>query len=328
MAARIEPAPSTGDVVDLRQIAAADLDPLLNEEVDAWQRILHWDFRKSADLVRRFVDLRALNGYALVDRHKVTGYAYFVYEDHKALIGDLYVRRAAYTAEAEQLLLAAVLEAAFDSSRLRRIEAQLMMMRSPPSRALPGARHMREFQRNFMMLESMRSAQLPPGKAAATAHIERWTEPFQEQAAHLIATTYATHIDSQINDQYRSVSGARRFLYNIVQYPGCGVFAKAASLAAFEPQSGRMLGICLSSLIGPHTGHITQICVAPAAQGTGIGYELLRRSLEALRDSGCKSASLTVTGGNTEAIRLYERIGFRTTQRFLALAWEDFQPGR
>jgi len=207
---------------------------------------------------------------------------------------------------------------------VRRIEAQLMMMAAEPGGSLPAAQHMRAFERNFMLLEGLSRLSLPRGRAAASAHIERWTDPFQEQAAHLIAAAYATHIDSQINDQYRSVTGARRFLYNIVQYPGCGTFTKAASLAAFEPQSGRMLGICLSSLIGPQTGHITQICVTPAAQGTGVGYDLLRRSLEALRDCGCKDASLTVTADNAAAVRLYERVGFRTTRKFLALAWEGF----
>jgi ribosomal protein S18 acetylase RimI-like enzyme len=324
MAARIEPSPVSGDVVDLHQVSGAELDPLLHEETQLWRQELQWDFVKSADLVRRFVDLRALSGYALIERRNLVGYAYFVYEDHKALIGDLYVRRALYTPEAEQLLLGTVLQAAFDSPHVRRIEAQLMMMVAPPARTLPGALHMREFARNFMLLEDLRTLRLPPGSAAASAHVERWTEPFHEQAAHLIAAAYATHIDAQINDQYRSVIGARRFLYNIVQYPGCGAFSKAASLAAFEPRSGRMLGMCLSSLIGPQTGHITQICVAPAAQGTGLGYELLRRALEALRDCGCEHASLTVTAENVQAVRLYERIGFRTRRSFLALAWEGF----
>ena len=324
MAARIEPAPITGEVVDLRQIAGAELDPLLDEEIDLWQRNLRWDFRKSADLVRRFVDMRALSGCALLRRRSVVGYAYFVNEDQKALIGDLYVRHAVRTPEAEQILLATVLADAFHSPHVRRIEAQLMMMAAEPGGSLPAAQHMRAFERNFMLLEGLSRLSLPRGRAAASAHIERWTDPFQEQAAHLIAAAYATHIDSQINDQYRSVTGARRFLYNIVQYPGCGTFTKAASLAAFEPQSGRMLGICLSSLIGPQTGHITQICVTPAAQGTGVGYDLLRRSLEALRDCGCKDASLTVTADNAEAVRLYERVGFRTTRKFLALAWEGF----
>jgi ribosomal protein S18 acetylase RimI-like enzyme len=312
------------DAVDLREISAADLDPLLEEEIQSWEGSLHWDFRKSAALVRKFVDLRALNGYALVARHGIRGYAYYILEDHKALIGDLYVSRSQSSGDAEQQLLGCVLKAALSSPYVRRIEAQLMMMISHPSPALPGARHLREFERNFMLVEDLDCARLRPSKAAGVTHIERWTEAFQEPAAQVIAAAYHNHIDAQINDQYRSPGGARKFLYNIVQYPGCGAFSKPASFAAFEPASARLSGICLSSIVGQASGHITQICVTPAAQGTGVGYELLRHSLEALAAAGCRETSLTVTASNREAVSLYERVGFRTVRKFPAFAWEGF----
>ena len=38
----------------------------------------------------------------------------------------------------------------------------------------------------------------------------------------------------------------------------------------------------------------------------------------------CERVSLTVTAGNTEAIELYQRIGFRATRRFAAYVWEGF----
>jgi ribosomal protein S18 acetylase RimI-like enzyme len=69
-------------------------------------------------------------------------------------------------------------------------------------------------------------------------------------------------------------------------------------------------------------GHITQICVSPAARGTGLGYELMRRSLVALAAHGCRSVSLTVTAANSAAIQLYERMGFRTKRDFAAYVWE------
>ena len=67
--------------------------------------------------------------------------------------------------------------------------------------------------------------------------------------------------------------------------------------------------------MAPDTGHITQICVAPAVRGTGIGHELLRQSLTTLREMGCASASLTVTAANEDAVALYERVGFRRCAR-------------
>ena len=93
MAARLNPAPSRPpEIVELRRLSARDLEPLLREETAAWWETLDWDFEKSADLVRRFVDLRALNGYALVEDGLAVGYIYYVLEEGKGLMGDLYVK--------------------------------------------------------------------------------------------------------------------------------------------------------------------------------------------------------------------------------------------
>src|SRR5207302_9157636 len=131
-------------------------------------------------------------------------------------------------------------------------------------------------------------------------------------------------IDSRINDQYDTVSGARRFLYNIVQYPGCGTFFKPASYVALDRESGELCGLSLSSLVAEQAGHITQICVAPSHRGSGLGDELLRQSLLELYKAGCRGATLTVTAANREAVALYERAGFAIVRRFRAFVWEGF----
>src|SRR5580704_11984144 len=105
MAARLYPAPSRSEIIDLRRLAARDLESLLQEETASWRNELEWEFEKSADLVRRFVDLRALNGGALVEDGQVVGYLYYVLEDNKGLVGDLYVRREMRTPERENRLL-------------------------------------------------------------------------------------------------------------------------------------------------------------------------------------------------------------------------------
>jgi hypothetical protein len=38
--------------------------------------------------------------------------------------------------------------------------------------------------------------------------------------------------------------------------------------------------------------------VSPDVKGSGVGYALLRQSLLALRDMGCRAATLTVTAAN------------------------------
>ena len=310
-------------MLDLRQLSAQALEPVLQEETSAWLQDLDWDFEKSADLVRRFVDLHALSGSALVQDGEVLGYAYYVMEENKGLIGDLYLLRRARTVERENQLLEAVLTAMTASGPVVRIEAQLMMLLSRPCSTVPLSGHARAYERNFMRVE-LRKASLGEGRIDRPVYFERWSDHYQQSAAQVIAAAYLGHVDGNINDQYRSVAGARRFLHNIVQYPGCGTFYRPASFAAFEGLSGRLCGVCLTSLVAPDSGHITQLCVSPTARGLGVGHELLRQSLTALRDFGCRTASLTVTASNAGAVKLYEQVGLRTVKRFSAYVWAGF----
>lgn len=332
MAARLEATPEahSPSLVDLHHLRSEDLNPLLDEEVSAWRDLLDWDFGKSADLVRRFVDMRALNGFALVEDGEAAGYAYYVLEDHKGLIGDLFVREGFSSIENENRLLESVLGALIAAPQIGRIESQLMMTQRTSWRNMPMHRCLRGFERNFMTLDlegvvlGQARRWLDGAGPTNRVYLDKWSEHYQEPAAQLIAAAYQGHVDSLINDQYRSVAGARRFLFNIVQYPGCGTFFQPASVAAFDRVTGRICGVSLASLVMPYCGHITQICVAPWVRGSGVGYALLRESLAGLRAAGCRKTSLTVTASNQEAIKLYEQVGFTTVRRFFAYVWEGF----
>jgi ribosomal protein S18 acetylase RimI-like enzyme len=309
-------------VVELRHLRGGDLDLLLEEETQAWRDTLDWDFRGSANLVRRFLEIQALNGYALIINGYPVGYCYFVAEERKGLIGDLYVLKDYLNVENEERLLAAVVDGLMRTPLIRRIESQLMMLRTGPAIALPQPRYVRMFVRNFMEIVGDMAARLPEKRPSQPVLFDSWSERKQDEAAALIASAYQGHIDSEINDQYRSPAGARRFLMNIVQFPGCGSFFQPASFVAMEPGTGRLAGICLASLVQADVGHITQVCVSKAARGTGAGYELIRRSLESLARHGCRKVTLTVTASNSEAIALYERMGFRKTRNFAAYVWD------
>lgn len=304
------------DLIELPHLRVEDLEPLLDEETAAWEQRLDWDFRASADLVRRFVRMQSLHGSALMDRDVVVGYCYYVLEDRKGLIGDLYVMSKYRTPENEERLLAAALGGLQTLPHIRRTEAQLMMLSTTPT--VPASAH--SFPRQFMMAEAKQSLSLPKGRETRY-RIEPWTEDSQEPAGRLIARAYHDHVDALINDQYQNISGARRFLTNIVQYPGCGSFFKPGSFIAVDPDSGITLGASLASLVAFDSGHITQICVDPSVRGKGVGYALLRQSMQAMAKHGCRGISLTVTSENTEAVRLYESTGFTTRHRFDALVW-------
>jgi ribosomal protein S18 acetylase RimI-like enzyme len=311
-------------IIDIRNVGARELDPLLLEETAEWARDLDWDFSKSADLVRRFADARGLGGAAILDRGEVAGYGYTVLEDHKGLIGDVYVRQRWRNGDLELQLFRVLLDALIGTSGIRRVESQLMLLDGGVARALQRERFVRLFERLLMFLES--DGLLRPGKASASRRfrIEPWADHLIDSAATVISLAYIGHIDSQINDQYRTFDGARRFLYNIVQFPGCGAFYRPASFVASDLATGWVAGIVLSSFVADDVAHVTQLCVTPHAKGAGLGYELLRQAVTALRAGGARRITLTVTAANEEAVRLYGRCGFREIRRFFAYVWEGY----
>jgi ribosomal protein S18 acetylase RimI-like enzyme len=308
-------------VVDLRQVRAEDLDLLLAGEIEEWAGKLDWDFRGSAELVERFVAMHALTGYALVAANRVVGYVYYVCEERKGLIGDLFVMHEYRTEEAENLLLEPVIETLSAAPWVKRVESQLMMLSRCFDRELPLREHLHVYPRTFMEAPLGAVSDLPPKGNNRGVTYDAWSDRLQDDAAAVIASAYRGHIDSDINDQYRSPAGARRFLLNIVQYPGCGSFFRPASHVAMD-RKGRLCGICLASLVRHDVGHITQICVGPEVRGMQVGYELLRRSLRELERHGCRRVSLTVTSANKGAIRLYRSVGFEARREFAAYVWD------
>jgi ribosomal protein S18 acetylase RimI-like enzyme len=328
MAALSDPMAAGPEIVDLRDLSGRELDPLLLEETVEWRRELDWDFARSADLVHQFADMRALMGCALLDRGEVAGYGYSVLEDQKGLIGDIYVRPQWRTGTNEVRLFRAVLDGLIATRNVKRIESQLMLVDPAVGRALQRERFVRVQERILMKLDGATLEHAGSSRYSENAgrrfHVEPWADHHHESAASVITLSYGEHIDSQINDQYRTIAGARRFIYNIVQLPGCGNFFREGSFVAFDLETGWMAGIVLTSFVGDDVGHITQLCVTPRAKGQGLGYELLRQAVNALRMHGARRVSLTVTSVNTDAIRLYQRSGFHDVRRFLSYVWECY----
>ena len=312
-------------IVDLKNISAADIGRLLDEETAVWKEALDWDFEPSAELVRRFVGMQALNGFALLEGERTIGYSYYIREEKKGLIGDLYVCQRERTPEREYALIEATLEALWRFQGVRRVEAQLLLLESPLKRKVPFASRFKPHARRFLEASAKQALALEARELEGVA-IAPWTEALQDDSARLVAASYRGHIDSEINDQYRSPNGSRRFLSNIVQYPGCGTFFAPASFAAFASHGGKgeLCGISLASLVANETGHITQICVSPSQRGKGVGYALLRRSMLALAAHGCRTVGLTVTSKNTSAIHLYEEMGFTDRRDFAAYVWDSW----
>jgi len=57
---------------------------------------------------------------------------------------------------------------------------------------------------------------------------------------------------------------------------------------------------------------IEVLAVAESARGKGVGTDLVRAVIDAAREAGMRSVRLEVVDVNDDALRLYERLGFRS----------------
>ena len=308
------------EIVDLRQVHSRSLDVLFQEEARHWREELHWDYLPSIDLIRKFIDSRSLSGFLAMKDGRPAGYGFYVLEDHKGLIGGLFVSSQYPQATITQELITEMFGALHATPRFERIEAQLMPFGTELDPAFL-SQYFRLHTRQFMLLRIV-EAKLGNKSLSTGLRIENWTDRAFDSAARLIQLAYADHVDGEINDQYRTEAGAMKFLRNIVILPGCGQFLPEASFLVRPAGSDRLIGMVLTSTVQEGVGHTTQICVMPGYQGHGIGRALMEQSIQALRRRQFEWLSLTVTAVNTSAVDLYEHLGFHTIKKFAAGVWQ------
>ena len=307
------------NIVDLRQTTVRQLESLLEEESRHWRKELHWDYRGALELIKRFLEARALAGSVAFENGNAAGYSFYVMEEQKGLIGGLYVSAQFPQSAIAQRLLEETLFSMRAIPHLERIEAQLMPFSGPIDTPLRD-QGFSLYTRQFMLLDLQKAGKANSNNSAGL-RIDRWNDRYFEPCAKLIYLSYADHVDGEINDQYRSVTGALRFLKNIILLPGCGQFVPAASFVLRQPGSDELVAAVLTSEVSPGVGHTTPICVVPGFQGHGLGRMLMQKSSDALRALKFKELTLTVTSENHAAVRLYEKLGFHTIKSFTAGVW-------
>jgi ribosomal protein S18 acetylase RimI-like enzyme len=313
------------EILDLRHFSSVDLRPLLDDETQVWSRLLSWDYASSADMILRYVDSKILPGYAAIDRGRLFGYSFFVYEGNKGVIGDLFVangNRLPDSHEVEVRLLRHVIETLQQSPGIHRVEAQLLVheagVLAQPFVEQGFRRHPRLF-----MTQTLAQSIRPAPSVFPDFEVRKWSENDYQAAAAVITAAYHGHVDSQINDQYRTLSGSLRFLNNIVRFPGCGVFDSDASLVVSHKATRQMVGLILCSRVRHDVGHVTQVCILPEHRSRGIGEALLASTAGILKRRGFSMLSLTVTEANARAVELYQRLGYETKRVFDAFVWEE-----
>lgn len=313
------------EILDLRHFSAVDLRPLLDDEMQVWSHLLSWDYAGSAEMILRYVDAKILPGYAAVDRGRVFGYSFFVYEGSKGVIGDLFVAnggRLPDSRHVELRLLTHVIETLQQSPGIHRVEAQLL---AHDANAVSRPFLETGFQRHprlFMVLPFANSTPEQVPLLHPEVEIRPWTEADYQPSAAVITASYRGHVDAQINDQYHALSGSLRFLNNIVRFPGCGIFDTGSSFVALDRRTRTLIGLILCSRVRNDVGHVTQVCVLPDYRSRRIGESLMATTIAALRRRKFSMLSLTVTEANTKAVALYKRMHFDGKRVFDAFVWE------
>ena len=316
---------TTVEILDLRHFVSGDLRPLLDEEVEAWGSLLCWDYRSSADMILRYVDAKILPGYAAVERGNIVGYSFFVYEGSKGVVGDLFVSPRRPDARLIEAQMAEhVIDTLQQSPGIHRVEAQLLTHLAGGLSAVFSSAGFQRYRRLFLALQLRQRDphQLPPMSLPPEIQLRPWLDQDYQAAASIITASYRAHIDSEINDQYRTHAGSIRFLNNIVRFPGCGVFDAESSFSAIHRPSNALLGLILCSRVREDVGHVTQVCLLPDYRGHGIGENLIACTANALRARNCSLLTLTVTEANRRAVDLYKRLGFAENSVFDAFVWE------
>jgi ribosomal protein S18 acetylase RimI-like enzyme len=322
---------ATLEILDLRHFAAPVLRPLLDAESEIWSERLHWDYRASARLLMQYLDNRMLPGYAAVQAGKVTGYVFCVYEETKAVIGDVFALPAVAQSgngasspdpTRENTLLRHLFELLLNSPHVDRIESQLLL--HPSGEFAPAFRAVGfEVYRRLFLVQSLAGRWSEPhAHLPSNLELRPWREADLAPAARLICEAYRDHPDSLINDQYRSVHGSMRFLNNIVRYAGCGTFASQASYVVVDRTTRELAALVLGSRVSEQSGHLTQICVHPAFRRRGLARVMLAEAAFSFTRLGVSEISLTVTEANADAIQLYKDEGYRAAHSFDAAVWQ------
>ena len=289
-------------------------------------------------LLMQYLDSHMLPGYAALEAGQVTGYAFCVYEETKAVIGDVF----ALAGRQPDLPDASAGSLADAQPARNRRDAAAAPVRNPAELAPGGPRRVAtaapSLRPHAARLSQGRVRGLSGACSWCSSSTGRWnhaacrsarragTAPLarrrSERRGRLIAEAYRGHPDSLINDQYRSVHGSLRFLHNIVRYSGCGAFSPQVSHVVVERSSRELVALVLGSRVSPQSGHITQLCVHPRYRRRGLARLLLSIAGTCFFRQGVSEISLTVTEANTNAIELYRSEGYESIHTFDAAVWE------
>jgi len=139
-----------------------------------------------------------------------------------------------------------------------------------------------------------------------------WSSRLLEEHAEAKYRSFRGEIDANVFPCFLQFDGCLRLMEEICRREG---FLPSATwllaydeLGVHEPQyCGTIQGMRDKRGFGA----IQNVGVTPQHRGRGLGRQLIAATLSGFQSAGLRRAYLEVTAQNRDAVRLYERIGFR-----------------
>jgi GNAT superfamily N-acetyltransferase len=305
----------------LKEIPADQLDGLFREEIEWWNNDLAWDLSPTLQLLKKYLATRSLPGFVLLNATgNPVGYAYYVIDRPLGFVGNIYIRNEYANFENYRKLVSTVVQALTQASHVSRIESQIFGFNYDlmPILTSLGFKCLKRF---FLMAPLMVSEGGVNSAEDASFKIVGWEDAFLVPGADTIHDSYVASPDLELCQDYRTNNGCLRFVRNLIENPACGKFDRGLTQVAVDLQ-GRVMGLLLASRIRQDVGMVPQISVRRETQGRGLGSNLLYAYMDQARRKGLTQVALSVSEANQRALKLYQRLGFRTQKEFYAYVWE------
>jgi ribosomal protein S18 acetylase RimI-like enzyme len=316
-------------IIPLSQADLGSLELLFDEQCAEWLSFLQWDYSGPSRLVREVARQNDLEGVVALNNDQIIGFAFYVVEQTRCSIGDIYVSRSWRKTGADRQIAAAIIRRLELLPGLNRIESQCVGIGNDAANSFFENYGFKRFDRLFMVaqLKSIEPSSIVrgtkhPGNQPDDVVLRPWEERDSSPAANVIYQSHRLEHDSLINSQYRSQEGCAELVTVLTDSIWCGSFLPTVTHVAEDTVTGKPVGVLIASRMAARAGHFGQVSVLPSYQNQGIGRRLIAAGIEELRELDFNTVSLAVTSLNEPAVHLYQACGFRTIHTFPVFYFE------
>ena len=146
-----------------------------------------------------------------------------------------------------------------------------------------------------------------------------WDREWLEVHADVKYRSFRWELDSNVFPCLGDAIGCQQLMSDIARRDG--FLPDATWLVAATPlgehlghEDTEYCGTIQGVIADSYTGSIQNVGVTPDHRGRGLGAALVLQAARGFQESGLDRVRLEVTARNTDAIRLYRRLGFRTVK--------------